>query len=85
MTEQLNSCPFCGFKIEGGFKFCPNCGREQELGEPRETNRFQLRAWATWENDEGIQTTNGDPDWSQRPRDQQGIPAYRVSVSLQPD
>lgn len=45
-----------------------------------------VRTWATWENDEEVQTTNGDPDWAHRGlRDQQGIPAYRVSVSLQPE
>jgi serine/threonine protein kinase len=44
-----------------------------------------VRAWASWESVHAQYTTNGDPDWSQRGlRDQQGVPAHRIMVSLQP-
>jgi serine/threonine protein kinase len=42
-----------------------------------------VRAWATWHTDQA-QESNGDPHWSHEGlRDQQGIPAHRVLVSLQ--
>ncbi|MEF8848910.1 MAG: zinc-ribbon domain-containing protein [Candidatus Thermoplasmatota archaeon] len=33
-----NYCPECGMKIEGNFKFCPNCGASFPRASPSSTS-----------------------------------------------